>query len=66
MQREIIEEIEEELRNLHTQQLILDFVERLIHGMSFSSNSKSMKVEHLRNMCYFIYKRVFGLNLKTR
>lgn len=48
MKREIIEEIEGELRNLHTEQLILVFVERLIHGVSFFSNSKSVNVEHLR------------------
>lgn len=48
MKREIIEEIEEELRKLHTEQLILGFVERLIHGVSFFSNSKSVNVEHLR------------------
>lgn len=47
-QREIIEEIEEELRNHHTEQLILGFVERLIRGVSFFSNSKSVNVEHLR------------------
>lgn len=48
MQREIIEEIEEELRNLHTEQLILDFVERLIHGVSFFSNSKCVNVGQIR------------------
>lgn len=48
MQREIIEEIEEELRNLHTRQLILGFVERLIYGVPFFSNSKSVNIQHLK------------------
>lgn len=39
MQRKIIEEIEEELRNLQTRQLILGFVERFIYGVSIFSNS---------------------------
>lgn len=33
MEREIIEEIVEELQNPHTEQLILGFVERLIRGV---------------------------------
>lgn len=48
MQREIIEEIEEELRNLQTRQLILGYVERFIYGVSFFSNSKSVNMQHLR------------------
>lgn len=48
MQREIIEEIEEELRNLQIEQLILGFVERLIHGVSFFWNSKSVNVDCLK------------------
>lgn len=66
MEREIIGKNEEELRNPHTEKLILVFVERLIHGVSFFSNSKSVNMKNLRILATLFAKGGWFLALKLQ